>query len=81
MPRAEQPQPSCSLRRATARAQLSPAVFVPAEFYGSATQWSLSLGARIHAGTMRRRMGRYALPATVRAGMPSGGSPSPHTHP
>jgi len=73
--------PFVEVARATARAQLSPAVFVPAEFYGSATQWSLSLGARIHAGTMRRRMGRYALPATVRAGMPSGGSASPHTHP
>ena len=73
--------PFVEVARATARAQLSPTVFVPAEFYGSATQWSLSLGARIHAGTMRRRMGRYALPATARAGMPSGGSPSPHTHP
>ena len=64
--------PFVEVARATARAQRTPAVFVPAEFYGSATQWSLSLGARVHAGTMRRRMGRYALPS---------GSPSHHTHP
>jgi hypothetical protein len=70
--------PFVEVARATARAQRTPAVFVPAEFYGSATQWSLSLGARIHAGTMRRRMGRYALPATARAGMPSNGSSLNH---
>ena len=64
--------PFVEVARATARAQRTPAVFVPAEFYGSATQWSLSLGARVHAGTMRRRMGRYVLPS---------GFPSHHTHP
>ncbi len=64
--------PFIEVARATARAQRTPTVFVPAEFYGSPTQWSLSLGARVHAGTMRRRMGRYVLPS---------GSPSAHMHP
>jgi len=64
--------PFVEVARATARAQRTPAVFVPAEFYGSATQWSLSIGARVHAGTMRRRMGRYVLPS---------GPPSAQMHP
>ena len=69
--------PFLEVARAAAWAQRTPAVFVPAEFYGSATQWSLSLGARIHAGPMRRRMGRYVLPAGAR---PSAFTASP-THP
>lgn len=69
--------PFLEVARAAARAQRTPAVFVPAEFYGSATPWSLSLGARIHAGPMRRRMGRYVLPADAR---PSAFTASP-THP
>ena len=69
--------PFVEVARASARAQRTPAVFVPAEFYGSGTQWSLSLGVRVHAGTMRRRMGRYVLPAVVRPTV----SPSPHAHP
>ncbi|QJR36353.1 hypothetical protein [Gemmatimonas groenlandica] len=64
--------PFVEVARAHARAQRTPAVFVPAEFYGSDTQWSLSIGARVHAGTMRRRMGRYVFP--------TGSSPA-HTHP
>jgi len=68
--------PFVEVARATARALRTPAVFVPAEFYGSDTQWSLSLGARVHAGTMRRRMGRYVLPAGIR----SSSFPSAHTH-
>jgi hypothetical protein len=43
--------PFVEVARATARAVRTPAVFVPAEFYGSATQWSLSLGARVHGHT------------------------------
>jgi hypothetical protein len=73
--------PFVEVARATARPVRTPAVFVPAEFYGSATQWSLSLGARVHAGSMRRRMGRYVLPAAARAGMPSGDLPSHHLLP
>lgn len=62
--------PFVEVARATAVARRTPAVFVPAEFYGSATQWSLSVGARIHAGAMRRRMGRYVVPAVSRVGSP-----------
>lgn len=69
--------PFVEVARATARARQTPAVFVPAEFYGSETQWSLSIGARVHAGTMRRRMGRYVQPVKV-AFRPSS---STHTHP
>lgn len=62
--------PFVEVARATAVARRTPAVFVPAEFYGSATQWSLSVGARIHAGAMRRRMGRYVVPVVSRVGSP-----------
>ena len=75
--RAAHVMPFIEVARASARALRIPAVFVPEEFYGSATQWSLSLGVRVHAGTMRRRMGRYALPFGVRPGR----SPAPHTQP
>ncbi len=68
--------PFVEVARATARALRTPAVFVPAEFYGSDTQWSVSVGARIHVGTMRRRMGHYVLPAGIR----SSNFPSAHTH-
>jgi hypothetical protein len=48
-----------------ATAEQRGALFVPEEFYGSDRMWSLSLGARLEAGTTHRRMGRYgaALPA------------------
>ncbi len=69
--------PFVEVARATAQARRTPAVFVPAEFYGSNTQWSLSVGARVHAGTMRQRMGRYVLSATGRTSRSS----SAHTHP
>ncbi len=59
--------PFVELSRATATAQRTPAVFVPSEFYGAASQWSLSIGARMHAGSMRRRMGRYVVPVFDRA--------------
>ena len=75
--RAAHVMPFIEVARASARALRTPAVFVPEEFYGSATQWSLSLGVRVHAGTMRRRMGRYALPFGVRPGR----SPAMHTQP
>lgn len=35
--------------------------FVPRDFYGAATQWSITVGARLHVGTMRARMGRYGV--------------------
>ena len=39
------------------------ALFIPAEFYGSDRLWSLSVGVRLEAGTMHRRMGRYGAAA------------------
>lgn len=38
-----------------------PTAFEPADFYGASSLWSLSLGLRLHAGTMRARMGRYGV--------------------
>ncbi len=39
----------------------TPAVFVPRDFYGAVTLWSLTAGVRLHAGSMRTRMGRYGV--------------------
>ncbi len=49
------------LSRAHAAARRFPAVFDPASFYGNASQLSISVGARLHLGTMRSRMGRYGV--------------------
>ena len=38
-------------------------VFQAEEFYGDAQVWHVSVGARIGAGTMHRRMGRYGVAA------------------
>ena len=69
--------PFVEVARATATARQTPAVFVPADFYGAPSQWSVSIGARLHAGTMRRRMGRYVIPSAMSAAR----SPSAHLHP
>lgn len=53
--------PFAEVAYATARARRQPAVFEPAAFYGRAQQWHLSVGARLHVGTMRSRMGRYGV--------------------
>lgn len=53
--------PFVEVARANAVARRRPAVFEPAEFYGNATQWSLSAGFRVHVGPMRARMGRYGV--------------------
>ncbi len=53
--------PFVEVAAAHASARRKPAVFEPAEFYGSALQWSLSAGIRIGAGSMRTRMGRYGV--------------------
>ena len=45
--------------------ELKPTAFVPLEFYGADSIWSVSLGARIGVGPMQHRMGRYG------AGMPN----------
>ncbi|MES2522381.1 MAG: hypothetical protein V4617_06775 [Gemmatimonadota bacterium] len=53
--------PFIEVAGAHASARRRPAVFEPREFYGSATQWSVSVGARVGIGTMRARMGRYGV--------------------
>jgi hypothetical protein len=45
--------------------ELTPSAFVPRVFYGSASIWMLSAGARIGVGPAHHRMGRYG------AGMPN----------
>jgi hypothetical protein len=59
--RAARVMPYLEVARAHAVARRQPAVFVPAEFYGNATQWSVTVGTRLHVGTMRHRMGRYGV--------------------
>lgn len=46
-----------------ARAASLPSFFVPEEFYGSSSMWSLSLGVRLEAGAVHARMGRYGAAA------------------
>jgi hypothetical protein len=40
-------------------ATASPAVFIPADFYGKERLWSFSFGARLEVGMHHHRMGRY----------------------
>jgi len=53
--------PFAEVGAAYAAARRQPTVFDPAQFYGSATQWSLSAGLRWHLGPMRSRVGRYGV--------------------
>ncbi|MEO7997445.1 MAG: hypothetical protein ABI852_08375 [Gemmatimonadaceae bacterium] len=53
--------PFVELARAAPTPRRRPTVFEPADFYGASTLWSLSLGFRLHAGSMRLRMGRYGV--------------------
>lgn len=45
------------------RALARPAAIDPQVFYAARTLWSWSAGVRLHAGTMRRRFGRYGAAA------------------
>ncbi|MEQ1691797.1 MAG: hypothetical protein ABMA00_10945 [Gemmatimonas sp.] len=56
--------PFMELSGARATALRTPAVFVPREFYGAGTLWSVTAGLRVHVGTMRHRMGRYGVLAS-----------------
>lgn len=38
---------------------LTPSAFVPGDFYGASSIWSVSVGARLGVGRMPHRMGRY----------------------
>ena len=42
-------------------------LFDPLEFYGSATIWTINVGARLRAGWHPSRMGRYGVAATTAA--------------
>jgi hypothetical protein len=39
--------------------EVTPSAFVPQDFYGSASIWSVSVGVRLGIGSMAHRMGRY----------------------
>ena len=58
-------RPFVEVSRATPVALRTPAAFIPREFYGAATLWSLSVGFRVHINVlsdqMRDRMGRYGV--------------------
>lgn len=54
-------RPFVEVASASAEARRSPAVFIPEEFYGAARQWSVTVGTRLHVGSMRTRMGRYGV--------------------
>ena len=63
-------RPFVEVSRATPVALRTPTVFIPRDFYGAATLWSLSVGFRIHMNVlsdqMRDRMGRYGVLARGR---------------
>lgn len=59
--RRAQVAPFVEVSAAEGKALRLPAVFVPREFYGAGTLWSLSAGMRVHVGAMRDRMGRYGV--------------------
>lgn len=59
--RAGQLVPFAEIGVAHAAARRQPTVFDPAQFYGRATQFSLSAGVRWHVGGMRARVGRYGV--------------------
>ena len=40
---------------------VKPSAFIPRDVYGSSSQWTLSAGVRLGAGTMQHRMGRYGV--------------------
>jgi hypothetical protein len=42
-------------------------LFDPVEFYGSATIWTINVGARLRAGRHPSRMGRYGVAAATAA--------------
>ncbi|MDQ6886665.1 MAG: hypothetical protein M3068_05160 [Gemmatimonadota bacterium] len=56
-------RPFVELSHAFAAALAQPAVFQPADFYGSPHLWSFSAGLRLGAGAAHLRMGRYGAAA------------------
>lgn len=52
-------EPFIEVAHASAAEVDTPSAFVPAAFYGSDRQWSLSAGMRLAVGARHQRMGRY----------------------
>jgi len=65
--------PFAEVAYARPREEISPSAFVPQDFYGASSIWSVSLGVRLGAGRMVHRMGRYGV------AMPNAPSPSTPT--
>lgn len=55
--------------------EVSPSAFVPRDFYGATSIWSVSVGARLALGTTMHRMGRYGV------AMPNAPAMKPMGHP
>lgn len=53
--------PFLELSRARPVSRQQPSAFEPATFYGASRLWSVSLGMRVHVGSLRHRMGRYGV--------------------
>ena len=53
--------PFVEVARAFPTPRNRPTVFEPSAFYGKPTLWSLTVGVRVHVGTMRSRMGTYGV--------------------
>jgi hypothetical protein len=53
--------PFVEVTRARPREEISPSAFVPRDFYGASSIWSVSLGVRLGLGRMTHRMGRYGM--------------------
>jgi hypothetical protein len=58
--------------------EITPSAFVPTEFYGASSIWSMSFGVRLGVGRMMHRMGRYG--AAMPNARPSDSSGPPHAH-
>lgn len=70
MPRSFQTHfaPFLEIARAVPTPRNRPTAFEPADFYGASTLWSVSIGVRVHTGSMRARMGRYGVLSDLSGG-------------
>ena len=70
--------PFVEVTYARPREEITPSAFVPRDFYGASSIWSVSLGLRVGVGRMAHRMGRYGVAApNVGASATAG---EPHIH-
>jgi hypothetical protein len=66
--RAVQLRPFVEVALSHADARRRPALFDPQTFYGASTLTSINVGAQLHIGPMRHRMGRYGVMDTPTTG-------------